>query len=143
MTNCFIDSTVFMYAQGKDSPYRDPSIAFLRNIGSCKFRCTTSTEVLQEMVYRYTSIGMRDLALKMTEDILNLQHLDIFAINKIEIQIAIKMMHVHKHLNSRDAIHIAVMKNQGIKHIITEDKHFKGVEGIIKISLLEPEKYQL
>ena len=143
MTKCFIDSTVFMYAQGKNSPYRDPSIAFLRNIDNCKFRCTTSTEVLQEIMYRYSSIGVRDVALKMTEDILNLQHLDVFAVNKNEIKIAIKLMHIYKHLNSRDAIHIAVMKNQGIKHIITEDKHLKGVEGVIKISLLEPEKYKI
>jgi predicted nucleic acid-binding protein len=58
----FIDSNIPMYVAGRKHPNQDPSRRFLRRVREGKVDACTSTEVLQEILYRYASIGRLDLA---------------------------------------------------------------------------------
>jgi predicted nucleic acid-binding protein len=58
----FIDSNIPMYVAGAAHPNRDPARTFLERVQVGEVEGCASTEVLQEILYRYTAIGRRDLA---------------------------------------------------------------------------------
>ena len=53
----FLDSNIPMYASGAAHPNREPSIRLLGEVRSGKADACTSTEVLQEILHRYSCLG--------------------------------------------------------------------------------------
>jgi predicted nucleic acid-binding protein len=51
-----------MYVAGREHENRDPARRFLDRVRDRKVEACTSTEVLQEILYRYASLGRLDLA---------------------------------------------------------------------------------
>jgi hypothetical protein len=47
---------------GTEHPNRDPSLRFLQSVRQGEVEACTSTEVLQEILYRYHALGRLDLA---------------------------------------------------------------------------------
>jgi len=58
----FVDSNVPMYVAGRDHPLRGPAQRFLERARAGDIEICTSTEVLQEILYRYVALNRRDLA---------------------------------------------------------------------------------
>jgi len=52
----FIDSNIPMYVAGREHPYREPSRRFLATVQRNEIEGCTSTEVLQEILYRYSAL---------------------------------------------------------------------------------------
>ena len=61
----FIDSNIPMYVAGRDHPFREPSRRFLARIQGGELEGCTSTEVLQEILYRYVGLRRADLAVEV------------------------------------------------------------------------------
>jgi predicted nucleic acid-binding protein len=57
----FVDSNVAMYVAGRDDPNREPARRFLTEVRNGAVDACTSTEVLQEILYRYASLRRLDL----------------------------------------------------------------------------------
>jgi len=55
----FIDANLIMYPVGSPRPLRDPCRHILEKIKSRKIFGVTNTEVLQEILYRYFSVGRK------------------------------------------------------------------------------------
>ena len=53
----FIDANVVMYALGGSHPLREPCKRILEKIKARSILVVTNTEVLQEILHRYFSIG--------------------------------------------------------------------------------------
>ena len=53
----FIDSNIPMYVAGRDHPNREPSMRFLERVRAGVVDGVTSTEVLQEILFRYAGLG--------------------------------------------------------------------------------------
>ena len=58
----FVDSNVPMYVAGRDHPLREPARRFLECARGGEVEICTSTEVLQEILYRYAALKRLDLA---------------------------------------------------------------------------------
>jgi len=58
----FVDSNIPMYVAGREHANQDPARRFLNRVRDRKVDACTSTEVLQEILYRYSSLGRLDLA---------------------------------------------------------------------------------
>lgn len=56
----FVDSNVPMYVAGRDHPLRDPARRFLARARAGEVDICTSTEVLQEILYRYAALKRLD-----------------------------------------------------------------------------------
>ncbi len=61
----FIDSNIPMYVAGRDHPNRDPARRFLDAVRAGSVDACTSTEVLQEILFRYSGLGRVDLMAKV------------------------------------------------------------------------------
>ena len=125
----FIDTNILMYAVGSAHPLKQPCIAILKRISDGDIRAVTDTEVFQEIAYRYWSQRKWSVAVQVLELYQSLFD-DIYPIQKEHLARYYDLLGRHKELSPRDAIHIAVMKHHGIRHIYTADKDFSRVSSL-------------
>lgn len=132
----FIDANIFMYAAGKDSPQKEPSQKFLTQavLSQAKERACTNAEVLQEILHRYSHIGLPKKGFEIFDLILSLG-LQILPIEVIDLQQAKSLMQEDSSLSSRDAVHLGVMHNHEISRIATYDKGFLKVPWVNVVEL--------
>jgi predicted nucleic acid-binding protein len=121
----FIDVNVFMYAAGALHPYKAPCIRILSDIETGALTGAINTEILQELLYRYTHIKLADKGIQLCRDILKYP-LTILPVVENDIRLAIDLFQAHQAtgLKPRDAIHAATMQNNGITRLISADADF-------------------
>lgn len=125
----FIDSNVPMYVAGRDHPNREPAKQFLAKVRSGEIEGCTSTEALQEILYRYSALVRRDLAFEVY---------DLFVeICPVVLPVTLSDTDRCRHLlrdlpgaGVRDALHAAVMLNNDVTTIATFDRDFESIPGI-------------
>jgi hypothetical protein len=95
----------------------------------------TSTEVLQEILYRYSALGRRDLARDVYDLFVQICPV-VYDVTLADTDRARDLLGDHPGLSARDAVHVAVMLNRGIETIATFDRGFDTVPGIARAALL-------
>ena len=130
----FVDSNIPMYVAGTDHPHKAPARRFLDQVRSGKIEACTSTEVLQEILHRYASLGRRDLA----RDVYNLFAgicPVVLGVTLADTDRARDLLGLHRGISSRDAVHVAVMLNHRVTTIATFDAGFDDIAGIKRAHL--------
>lgn len=130
----FIDSNIPMYVAGGPHDNREPSRAFLEGVRDGAIDGCTSTEVLQEILYRYTGLGRRDLA-RTVYDLFVQTCPVIFDVTLADTDGARDLLSEVERLSARDAVHAAVMRNHDIEWIATFDRGFDAVPGVRRVEL--------
>lgn len=123
-----------MYVAGKDHPHREPSRRFLEAVRRNEIDACTSTEVLQEILYRYSSLQRLDLASEVY-DLFTVICPNVFPVTVADTNRARNLMVECRGLSARDAVHAAVMLNHGVEFIATFDSGFDQVNGIRRFTL--------
>jgi predicted nucleic acid-binding protein len=133
MTQVLIDTNIFIYAAGKPSPYKTPSINLLKKIAREELEAYCDTEVLQEVLYRHWHIKEFEKGSQMVKEILTVVP-RILSVTREDVIKAVEILNQKKPgLQPRDAIHVAIMLNNGIETIYSYDRHFDGIEGIRRL----------
>lgn len=130
----FIDSNIPMYVAGADHPHKATARRFLDKVRSGAIAACTSTEVLQEILYRYSSLGRRDLA-RDVYDLFAAICPVILSVTLADTDRARDLLSAHTAISSRDAVHAAVMLNHRLEKIATFDAGFDHVPGIKRVRL--------
>lgn len=125
----FVDSNVPMYVAGRDHPNRAPARAFLRHVQSGVVEGCTSTEVLQEILYRYAALHRRDLGRDVYDLFVQVCPV-VFDVTLADTDRARDLLVRFDQVSARDAVHAAVMLNHGVTSIATFDRAFDNVPGI-------------
>lgn len=131
----FIDANIPMYGAGRDHPHREPSLRFLEAVRKNEIEACTSTEVLQEILYRYSALRRVDVAREVYDLFVSICPI-VFDVTLTDTNRAVDLMEEHESLSARDAIHAAVMLNRGIEWIVTFDGDFDRVKGIRRFVLI-------
>ena len=141
----FIDTSVFMYARGKEHPLKASCshiILAMAKEGTLGHYGTpvVNTEVLQEILYRYVMIEKGDIGLSICRDIEALG-VEVLPVTRDDMNRAFELFerYAAQDLPPRELIHAAVMMNNGISHVISADKHFDAVKEIKRV---RPEQYE-
>lgn len=132
----FIDSNIPMYAAGGAHPNREPSNRLLRRVRSRDVEACTSTEVLQEILYRYSHLGRPDLA-KQVYDLFAEICPVVIGITLAETDRARDLLCLALGISARDAVHAATMLNHDIEWIATFDTGFDRVHGVRRMKMDE------
>ena len=121
----FIDVNVFIYAAGAPHPYKAPCVKILSDIEIGALTGAINTEILQELLYRYTHIKLADKGIQLCRYILKYP-LTILPVVENDIRLAIDLFQAHHttSIKPRDAIHAATMRNNGITRLISADADF-------------------
>lgn len=112
-----------MYLAGGPHPHRDLSQQRLAALIAAGEPLVTDAEVLQEIVHRYNAIGRRDRIHALLQQTLRLVT-TVFPITQIHVLRAAEIIEAGYSLSARDAIHIAVMENHGVRRIFSFDASF-------------------
>jgi predicted nucleic acid-binding protein len=118
-----------MYVAGADHPNREPSQRLLDQVRRGRVDGCTSTEVLQEILYRYTALERRGLGREVYDLFVEICPV-VLSVTIADTDRARDLIAAAKGISARIAVHAGVMLNHGIEWIATYDAGFDRVDGI-------------
>lgn len=130
----FIDSNLPMYVAGRDHPLREPSRRLLERVRTGDVDGCTSTEVLQEILYRYVGLQRPDLATQVYDLFVQLCPA-IFPVTLADTDRTRDLVAAGTKASMRDLLHAAVMLNNGVTRIASFDSGFDSVPGVRRVPL--------
>jgi predicted nucleic acid-binding protein len=130
----FIDSNVPMYVAGRDHPSREAARRFLDRVQRGEIEACTSTEVLQEILYRYSGMGRRDLAAQVYDLFVQVCPV-VLPVTLADTDRAKEILVAVPRVSARDAVHAAVMLNNDVSTIATFDGGFDGIAKVKRLRL--------
>lgn len=128
----FVDSNVPMYLVGAPHPHKADAQRLIEKCIADNERLVTDAEVLQEILHRYASIERRDAIQPAFEALLGVVD-EVFPVDLSGVERAKTIVLGSVTLSARDALHLAVMKKQGIDRILSFDRGFDEFPGIERI----------
>ena len=128
----FIDSNVPMYVAGREHPLQAPARRFLASVRAGRVEACTSTEVLQEVLYRYAALQRLDLAREVYDLFVQICPV-VLPVTLADTDRARDLLVAGTGV--RDAIHAAVMLNNGVTEIATFDQGFDAVPGVTRVEM--------
>jgi hypothetical protein len=135
----FLDANVFMYAAGAPHPLKEPCLRILADVETGALAAVTYVEVMQELLYRYSHIGLADKGILLCREILQYP-LNILPVVRRDVEVALDLyaQYGSTGLKPRDAIHVATMQSNQITQLIRTDKDFDPLKFLTRI---DPSSY--
>jgi len=130
----FVDSNIPMYVAGRDHPHRDAARRFLERVRVGDVDACTSTEVLQEILYRYAALKRLDLARQVYELFVQICPV-VLPVTLADTDRARDLLVSRSGVSVRDAVHAAVMLNNEVVQIASFDGGFDDIAGIERLTL--------
>jgi uncharacterized protein len=127
-----LDSNIPMYLVGPDHTHKTDTRRLLDRFVSERQRLVTDAEVLQEILHRYSAINRR-ATIQYAFDALLAVVDEVFPVDLRALERAKQIVLAYTGLSARDAIHLAIMEQQGIDRILSFDKGFDQFPGISRL----------
>ena len=130
----FIDSNIPMYVAGAPHPNREPARRLLARVRAGELEGCTSTEVLQEILYRYTALDRIGLAVEVYELFVQICSV-VYPVPLADTDLAKNLLQERPETGARDAVHAAVMLNNGVSAIASFDRGFDAIPGVERLQM--------
>lgn len=128
-----VDSNIPMYLIGAPHRHKSDAQRLLEKLISDRQRLVTDAEVLQEILHRYVAIDRRDAIQPAFYALLEIVD-QVLPIDGGVVKRAKEIVLGYRQLSARDAVHLAVMEQNGIEQILTFDTGFNGFPGIARLT---------
>jgi predicted nucleic acid-binding protein len=128
-----VDSNIPMYLIGAPHRHKSDAQRLLEKLISDRQRLVTDAEVLQEILHRYVAIDRRDAIQPAFDALLEIVD-QVLPIDGGVVKRAKEIVLGYRQLSARDAVHLAVMEQNGIEHILTFDTSFDHFPGIARLT---------
>ncbi|MFQ6100234.1 MAG: type II toxin-antitoxin system VapC family toxin [Anaerolineae bacterium] len=128
-----LDVNVPMYAAGRAHPYKDACVWVMTEVAEDRLAVAIDTESVQEILYRYGELGQWEIGITLANSLLDLVPV-VYPVGLDDVRLSIDLFRQYapQGVKARDLIHVAVMQNQGLTRIISTDRHFDRIEGIVR-----------
>ncbi len=134
----YLDSNVFIFAVLDVEVRGENARKILKAIVQGENKAVTSALTVDEVVWKLWRLGgSRENAIKEGRRLIELDSLDIIALDRAIIRESLDLMDNHKGLSPRDALHLATALKQKCTSIITDDAEFDKNMGIQRKGLSE------
>lgn len=127
-----VDSNIPMYLVGAAHPNKDDARRAVERAIMAGERLVTDAEVLQEILHRYVAIDRRDAIQPALDALLAIVD-EVLPVDASVVDRAKRLVLTAERLPTRDAIHIAVMQKHGIGRILSFDRRFDGIPGVVRV----------
>ncbi len=127
-----VDSNIPMYLVGAEHPNKAAAQRLLERSIAERERLVTDVEVFQEILHRYAAIDRRDAIGPAFEALLAVVD-EVFPIEMRDVERARRLVGTPSRVSARDAIHIAVMQRRDVPRVMTFDRGFDRVPGIVRV----------
>ena len=121
-----------MYLVGAEHPNKRQAAVVIDQLSSEKAKLVTNTEVLQEILHRYSSIKRKDFIQKALDVLYHFVD-EVFAVTEADVLAAKDLLLSYDNLSARDSVHAAHMKRVKIDTIFSFDQGFDQLPGIKRI----------
>jgi len=128
----FLDANIIMYCLGAEHPLKAPCLRVLEQIRDGKIHVCASTEIQQETLHRYYRQKQQEVGDKAYRLLTDLCYV-VYPVTLADMERAFSILHEVPEVNVRDAVHAAVMLNNGLTHILSADDHFDRIAGITRV----------
>jgi predicted nucleic acid-binding protein len=126
------DTSIFVYALGREHPYREPCREIVRRAAAGDLQGEASADLLQELTHqRARRTGDRADAAKAARNVAKLAWWHPLELD--DVQRGIDLFEAHESLGPRDAVFAALAINRGIDAILATDRAFDEVAGLERI----------
>jgi predicted nucleic acid-binding protein len=135
----YVDTTIFMYAMGAESRFKDACARILRAGVADKMVLVASAETLQEVLHRYRSIG-RHKEIQVTFEAIAAAVRRILPVTSDDVEEARRLGERARGApgtSARDLIHAAVARRRGLREILTVDAGFASIPGVVVVDPVE------
>lgn len=126
-----IDTNIIIYALGVQHPYKAACAVILNDVAQNLEDYAVDAEALQEVMYVLNRRGRREEAINRTRDLMDVFKL-IIPIGTAEIGTATFFLERYPSLSPRDAIHAAVAQLHRLEGIVSTDRAFDGIGGLVR-----------
>jgi len=127
-----VDSNIPMYLVGAPHPHKADAQRLLEKLISDRERLVTDAEVLQEILHRYVAIDRRDAIQPAFDALLGVVD-EVLSVDRGVVERAKQMALGYRQLSARDAVHLAVMEEHGIRQVLSFDAGLDGFPGIVRL----------
>ncbi len=129
----FVDANIPMYAEGRDHRFKVPSAEFMLAVARRHVDAESDVEVLQEILHRYRAVDRESDGFVVFETFATAVRIfhPIMLADLWECRAILKR---HRGLQPRDAIHAAVMRRNGIRTVVSYDRHFDELPDIERVT---------
>ncbi|MEA1903933.1 MAG: type II toxin-antitoxin system VapC family toxin [Actinomycetota bacterium] len=132
----FVDTAVFLYAKGTPHPYRDPCRTVLSAIGAGAVDGVVNVDVIQEFVHVRIRKGIdRDEAAIESQGIV--ASCQVEDVGMADLLVALKFFASFQSLDLRDAIHLATATRTLVDGIVSSDRGFDSVPGVMRLDPID------
>ena len=128
-----VDSNIPMYLVGAPHPNKANAERLLEKLALNRERLVTDAEVLQEILHRYAAIDRRDAIQPAFDAILHVVD-QVFSINQQVVERAKQIVLSYRSLSARNAVHLAVMEQNGIEEVLSFDSSLDTFPKIRRLS---------
>ena len=129
----FVDSNIPMYLVGVPHPNKEPARRALEELVAAGESLCTDAEVLQEILHRFTAIRRPEAIDSAFEAVLGVVDV-VYPIERTDVERARRLLKTTARLAARDAIHVAVMQGRDVGRILSFDRGFDGIPGIVRLA---------
>jgi uncharacterized protein len=135
LNRVYIDTNVFVYAVGGESPFRDPCRRLLRAVANQRVNGETSAYAVQEVAHQRRRRGDEDAA-RRARDVAAMCAAVHATDHKVVLG-ALDLIENRPGLSVSDAIHAATALTHGIGHVVSADSDFDDIPGIERVDPLD------
>jgi uncharacterized protein len=122
-----------MYLIGSPHAHKIDAQRLLEKFIANRERLVTDAEVLQEILHRYVAINRRDAIQPAFDALLGVVE-EVLNVDRFAVERAKQIVLGYQQLSARDAVHLAVMEQNGIGQILSFDSGFDTFPGITRLS---------
>jgi len=128
-----VDSNIPMYLIGSPHPHKTDAQRLLEKLIADRERLVTDAEVLQEILHRYVAIDRRDAIQPAFDALLGVVD-EVLAVDRRAVERAKQIVLGYRQLSARDAVHLSVMEQNGIRQIVSFDSGLDAFPGIARLA---------
>jgi predicted nucleic acid-binding protein len=128
-----VDANVPMYLVGDDDALKHSARGLIEDAIADGETLCTDAEVLQELMHRYVSINRREAIGPAFETLLDFVDV-VYPVELADVERAQRILLTSVSLSARDAIHVAIMQGRDIGRIMSFDRAFDGIPGIVRLA---------
>ena len=129
----FIDSNIPMYVAGRDHPLREPARRILDRVQRGELDACTSTEVLQEILFRYWGLKRMDVGQRVYDLFVQICPV-VLPVTLADTDRAKEILMSNTAVSARDAVHAAVMLNNDVPRVAPFDRGFDCITGLSRLT---------
>jgi len=122
-----------MYLVGEPHRHKADAQRLLEKLITDRQRLVANAEALQEILHRYIAIDRRDAIQPAFDALLGVVD-QVLAVDEAVVQRAKQIVLGYRPLSARDAVHLSVMEQNGIDHLLSFDSGFDAFPGITRLS---------